>query len=255
MFFDPDNIDEIIFRYRNKDYGAYYMRKKYTSYLFIAIIIAITVFVTTSLFPYLFIKKPVTEISEGALYSEYLVPPPDNTKKPEDDLLPKLKKIQQKAKFDIPQITANAEEITDDFSTESRPGDSASDGNSSTGSREGTLNAGDGNPDAVYTYVEEPPIFPGGENARMMFLRNNIKYPQLALQNKIQGKVYISFIVEKDGSLSNIKVLQGIGAGCDEEALRVMRLMPKWKPGKTQGHPVRVVISMPINFILQIGKT
>lgn len=89
----------------------------------------------------------------------------------------------------------------------------------------------------------------------MEFLRNNIKYPSLALQNKIQGKVYISFIIEKDGSISNVKVLQGIGAGCDEEALRVTRLMPKWKPGKTQGHEVRVVINMPVNFVLQMSKT
>ncbi len=250
-----DDIDEIIFRNRNKEYGAYYLRKNYNRYLVVATILAVTFFVLCWLVPSLTVKPPEKKFSEGALYTEYLGPPPKEIKKPDEDLPPQVRKVQKMAKFVIPQVVVNLEEENSEISMESRPGDTASDGNSTSGSSQGALDGGGGDPDAVYTYVEEAPGFPGGESARMEFLRNNIKYPSLALQNKIQGKVYISFIIEKDGSISNVKVLQGIGAGCDEEALRVTRLMPKWKPGKTQGHEVRVVINMPVNFVLQMSKT
>lgn len=224
--------------------------------MMLAIILAVAVFVVFSVLPMINFKPPEKQLKEGPLYTEYLAPPSKDIEKPEDDLPPQMRKIQKMAQFVIPQIVINIEEESSDFSTESHEGDTTSDGNSSTGSSQGTLDGGgSGNPDAVYTYVEEAPQFPGGESARMLFLRNNIKYPQLALQNKIQGRVYVSFIIEKDGSLTNMKVLQGIGAGCDEEALRVARLMPKWKPGKTQGHEVRVVVNMPVNFILQMSKT
>ncbi|HOY30726.1 MAG TPA: TonB family protein [Bacteroidales bacterium] len=255
MFNYLNDIDEIIFRNRNKDYGAYYLRRKYNKYLLAATVIAVSCFILFAVMPYLAYKQPEKQLSQGALYSEYMAPPPKEIKQPETNIPQTIRKIQQKAKFVVPKVAANIEEETDNFTTESKAGDTASDGNSSTGSSQGTLDGGGGNSDAVYTYVEESPQFPGGENARILFLRNNIKYPQLALQNKIQGKVYVSFIIEKDGSLSNIKVLQGIGAGCDEEALRVTRLMPRWKPGKTQGHEVRVVINMPVNFVLQMSKS
>ncbi|HNW69784.1 MAG TPA: TonB family protein [Bacteroidales bacterium] len=251
-----DDIDDIIFRNRNKEYGAYHMRKKYNKYLLVATILAVAFFVFAAVLPYIVFSKPEKQLKESPLFSEYLAPPPqENIKKPEDVNPIQMRKIQRMAKFVIPEVTAKIEEETNNFSTESKTGDSTSDGNSSTGSSQGSLYGGGGDPNAVYTYVEEAPSYPGGENARMQFLRNNIKYPKLALQNKIQGKVYISFIVEKNGSLSNIKVLQGIGAGCDEEALRVVNLMPKWKPGKTQGREVRVVITMPVNFVLQMSKT
>jgi periplasmic protein TonB len=251
-----DDIDDIIFRNRNKEYGAYHMRKKYNKYLLIATLIAVVSFVLAFVLPSIIFSKPEKHLQESPLFSEYLyTPPPENMKKPEDVNPIQMRKIQQMAKFVIPEVTTKIEEETNNFSTESKTGDSASDGNSSTGSSQGTLDGGGGDPNAVYTYVEEAPSYPGGENARMLFLRNNIKYPKLALQNKIQGKVYISLIVEKNGSLSNIQILQGIGAGCDEEALRVVKLMPKWKPGKTQGHEVRVIINMPVNFVLQMSKT
>jgi TonB family protein len=84
----------------------------------------------------------------------------------------------------------------------------------------------------------------------MKFLVNNIKYPEVARKAGIQGMVHINYIVEKDGSLSSIKVIRGIGSGCDEEALRVVSMMPKWKPGKQRGKIVAVEFNLPINFVL-----
>jgi protein TonB len=102
----------------------------------------------------------------------------------------------------------------------------------------------------IFTVVEENPMFPGGDEARMKFLRDNIKYPQMARESGIQGTVYVTFVVEANGTITNIKILRGIGGGCDEEALRVVRQMPKWQPGKQRGKSVRVQFNMPIRFVL-----
>lgn len=103
----------------------------------------------------------------------------------------------------------------------------------------------------IFTVVESMPEFPGGDAARMKFLQENIKYPQLARESGIQGTVYVTFVVEPDGSISNVRVLRGIGGGCDEEAVRVIQSMPRWIPGKQRGKPVRVQFNMPIRFTLQ----
>jgi TonB family protein len=102
----------------------------------------------------------------------------------------------------------------------------------------------------VLTKVESMPEFPGGLSAFMKYLQENIKYPDDAKDAGIQGRVYLNFIVEKNGSISNIKVIRGIGAGCDEEAVRVVKNMPKWKPGMSKGQPVRVSFNLPIKFSL-----
>lgn len=102
----------------------------------------------------------------------------------------------------------------------------------------------------IFTVVEDQPTFPGGDEARIRFLTNNIKYPQMARENSIQGTVYVTFVVERDGSVTDVRVLRGIGGGCDEEAIRVIKAMPKWNPGKQRGKPVRVQFNMPIKFTL-----
>ncbi len=109
----------------------------------------------------------------------------------------------------------------------------------------------DADTDQVFQVVEVDPEFPGGMEALTKYLSENIKYPEQAKKDKIQGKVYISFVVEKDGSVADAKVLRGIGGGCDEEALRVVNAMPKWTPGKQRNTPVRVQFNLPIVFKLQ----
>ena len=103
----------------------------------------------------------------------------------------------------------------------------------------------------VYQIVEEMPKFPGGENALMDYVAKNVVYPKEAQEKGISGRVFVGFIVEKDGSVSEVKVLRGIGGGCDEESIRVVKAMPKWKPGKQNGKPVRVSYQLPIFFKLQ----
>ncbi len=108
--------------------------------------------------------------------------------------------------------------------------------------------------DSIYQIVDEMPQFPGGEAAMMKFVANNVKYPQEAKDKEIDGRVFVSFVVEKDGSVSNVKVMRGIGGGCDEEAVRVISAMPKWKPGIKDGKPVRVSYMMPLTFKLSDGQ-
>ena len=102
----------------------------------------------------------------------------------------------------------------------------------------------------IFTVVESMPDFPGGDAARIKYLNNNIKYPQMARESGIQGKVFVTFVVEKNGKVTDVKVLRGIGGGCDEEAIRVIKNMPKWVPGKQRGKPVRVQFNLPIIFKL-----
>ena len=94
------------------------------------------------------------------------------------------------------------------------------------------------------------PQYTGGEEAMMKYVAENINYPQEAKDKEIAGRVFVSFVVEKDGSVDEVKVMRGIGGGCDEEVVRVMKGMPKWKPGIQKGKPVRVSYMMPIYFKL-----
>ncbi len=96
--------------------------------------------------------------------------------------------------------------------------------------------------------AEVMPAFPGGERAMITFLQSRIQYPELAKENEIQGTVYLRFVVESDGKLSGFRLLRSLGYGCDEEALRVARQMPKWKPGKQSGVAVPVYFTVPIRF-------
>ena len=103
----------------------------------------------------------------------------------------------------------------------------------------------------IFQIVEQMPEFPGGEGKLMEYVAKNIKYPQIARETGIQGRVFVGFVVEPDGSISNVKLLRGIGGGCDEEAMRVIKSLPKWKPGKQRGKAVRVSYQIPVFFKLQ----
>lgn len=102
-----------------------------------------------------------------------------------------------------------------------------------------------------FVSVEKMPEFPGGEEALYKYLSKNLKYPDIAKEQNLQGKVFVQFIVEKDGSISNPKAVRDIGGGCGEEAVRVVRGMPKWTPGKQRTQTVRVQYTLPVVFQLE----
>ena len=100
----------------------------------------------------------------------------------------------------------------------------------------------------VYTTPDKMPIFPGGKIALVKFIKDNLKYPEEAKAANYKGKVTVSFIVEKKGTVSSVEVIKGIGKGCDEEAMRIVRKMPVWIPGTTGGKQVRVLYKLYIAF-------
>lgn len=106
-------------------------------------------------------------------------------------------------------------------------------------------------PEKIFVAVEQPAEFPGGQAAMMKWLSNNIRYPESAQQNGISGRVVVKFVVEKDGSIGSPTIVKGVDRDLDQEALRVVKRMPKWQPAKNNGQPVRSYFNLPVTFRLQ----
>ena len=104
--------------------------------------------------------------------------------------------------------------------------------------------------DAIFVVAENAPEFPGGTDSLYAYIARNIKYPEAAKKEKIEGRVFVTFVIEKDGQVSSAKILRDIGGGCGEEAIRVVKNMPKWKPGTQRGKPVRFQFNLPVSFLL-----
>ena len=105
-------------------------------------------------------------------------------------------------------------------------------------------------PNKVFLVVEQPPEFEGGLEAMYKFISKNMKYPASARRMNIEGSVFVGFVVDADGKIADASIIKGISADCDKEALRVVQMMPKWRPGKQSGRPVRVKYVLPIKFKL-----
>lgn len=106
-------------------------------------------------------------------------------------------------------------------------------------------------PQDAFTVVDQMPEFPGGQDALMKYLRDNLRYPEDAREMAIQGKVYLRFVVDETGQVTDVRVLRSVNSSLDKESIRVVSRMPPWKPGTLNGKPVKVYYSLPINFKLQ----
>ncbi len=174
----------------------------------------------------------------GSYISEYLPPPTKMPKKP-------------KPKPPVAVLVINP--IPDDSGIEPDDIDFDAGIDESTEIKECFPELPDENIDEeeIFIRVEVDPQFPGGSSAMFRYLSRNIKYPMMAIETGIQGVVYVMFVVEKDGSITDISILRGLAGGCDEEAMRVVKMMPRWKPGKQFNKTVRVQYTLPVRFILQ----
>lgn len=240
-------FDEIIFKDRNKEYGSYILRKKYNRSLLLSLFFSLIFFGAAVLIAVAYntsLDEEYYDFSNVVFEYSDLQYVPDETPKAPDSPKPLDKQILTASSEDLNEIklisdTATATDTTLMKDNTIAEGDSLNGGsNGGNGSDTGI----------VFTRVQEIPMYPGGENARKKFIKEHFKYSSLGQNVKIEGVVWISFIVEKDGSLSAIKVLNGIGAACDNEVLNVVKQMPKWIPGKRNGLPVRVILKMPIRF-------
>jgi periplasmic protein TonB len=249
-----ESLEEIVFKARNKEYGAYVLRHKYQKYTTIAMIIAIFIIGAIVAYPVIaaYINKSRLIVENKTVETEMLnapkaeEPPPPPPPPPPPDVV-------QQQRFVAPIVTSDSVETTmatqDDLSNKPNTEAPAEENIEITDTKTQVIEQEA--PREIFTVVEEQPTYPGGDEARIKFLQANMKYPEEAKELGVQGKVFVTFVVEVDGSITDVKVLRGIGSGCDDEAVRVVKSMPRWVPGKQRGVPVRVQFNLPINFKLQ----
>jgi protein TonB len=255
------SLDDMIFENRNKSYGAYLLRQIYNKHLTISTIIASGLFIVFIAAPYLIsLTKGVTpekklDLSEVTLQEA----PPQDPKEPPPPPVEPPPPLKSTIQFVPPQpvedkqVTENRVVTVDDLkdvdiSTKTEVGDpNGVDRSLLDESNKGPVATDD---NTVQTYVEQMPVFPGGEEALMKYLRDHINYPPMAVENEIQGKVIVDFVVGKDGKIRDIKVAKKLGFGFDEEAVRVIGSMPPWNPGKQNGRTVNVSYKVPVKFTL-----
>ena len=252
--FYVDALDEIVFSERNKDYGAYALRKSYKRFVNRSLFIGIIILLLVALIPFFIWKQQANANEEKVVTAEMSNVTTDKKEEaPPPPPPPPDQQMEQKARFTAPVVTSDTTEVIefnqDDLNQQTV--------NTNVGTEEIVIED-DGGEEIVeqieatpiFTVVEEMPTFPGGDESRIKFLTENIKYPQMAKESGIQGTVYVTFVIDERGRVADVKVLRGIGGGCDEEAVRVVKMMPPWNPGKQSGKPVRVQFNMPIKFTL-----
>jgi periplasmic protein TonB len=267
---ERDMLD-IIFSTRNKAYGAYQLRRSYPEYvgrallygmLLIGFLYAIPAIMAT-VNAALESAKPVEVVAE-------MGPPPDidpNTPPPpppppvetpppptrttQKFVPPVVKKDQEVEQEEIKTIE-ELKETKDDIGKEDKKGtdDAPPEIKDNPTDEVVEAKAAPVVDNTVYEFVEKQPSFPGGEAELQSFLAKNIKYPQFAQESSIQGRVYVQFVVERDGTVTDVKTVKDIGGGCGKEAERVVRSMPKWSAGEQNGRPVRVKFTVPVLFKL-----
>lgn len=266
-------MDDLVFEGRNQAYGAYQLRRRYDERMTSAMIIAMLIFLLGISFPriLLFIKglqpqeNNVLEEITHVLYN----PPVDVVEFPLATPILKvdLPAIKHQIKFvlpvvkkdidvpaDIPSIATNDSIIDKLTGNTAKAGDSSAvDPSLIQDFPPGPIYIEEPEPtnDVPFTYVEQMPEFPDGLKAMYEYINKESRYPSIARDNRISGTVVLQFVVSKEGDLKNIKVVKGFGGGLNEEAVRVVSGMPRWKPGRHNGKPVPVTYTLPFKFVLQ----
>lgn len=268
-----DEWVDLIFENRNKNYGAYKLRKGTTKRNIISIIAVIILAVLA--FAFMAIKNIVDEnarkiaaqqVTELSALNQPKKKAEVKQKKIELEPEKVVERVKSSIKFTAPVIKKDNEVKPED---ELKTQDQLKDNKAAIGSFDVK-----GNDDAngeilkakeviaqpeppkqeenkVFDVVEQMPSFPGGNGALMSYLSENVKYPVVAQENGVQGRVVISFVVERDGSITDVRVVRSVDPSLDREAARVVSSMPKWIPGKQNGSAVRVKYNVPVSFKLQ----
>jgi periplasmic protein TonB len=248
-------FDDIVFESRNKEYGAYSLRKKYNRNVLIAMLIGILILGTAVITPYLNAKalektrkraERLVEIKMENLDQpqEKVEPPPPPPPPPAETVVQvkyvapvvvdsiKPEEIKQLMTADQAQATVKNEDVQVVTQVQEEVKEEEA-------------------PTQVFVVVEEMPTFPGGEGELMKFINSNIVYPDIAKENNIQGRVILRFCVTYKGAVDQVTILKGVDPALDNEAIRVIKMLPTWKPGKQGGKPVNVWYSVPVTFQLK----
>ena len=264
---------DLVFADRNKNYGAYELRSKSSSIMTRALFVSGSLFILLCFSPLIYAKlfpkeEVAVEIARPVDLTKVIHEMKPKTPEPEKKVEPakadpvKVKTVALSQnivvvnKVDLPDPPTIKEIQNAVISDKTQDGieapnlvipDNKGNGNGTGIVKDGAEN---GDPNAVLTIggVDEYPEFNGGAKAWSKYMERNLRYPYQAQEENVQGKVFVSFVVERDGSVTDVKVLRGLGFGCDEEAIKVIKKSPLWKPGKNKGVPVRVRYNMAINF-------
>ena len=263
------DLDDVIFEHRNKAYGAYFLRRKYSKHVKKAALWGTAVFLLLISSPLIadriganhnvLVDGKVALIELPPVAKKFDLPPPPKTPLPEPpkkqiatlDFRPPVVKDNPIEEPIIPKM----DDITVAVSTKTQDGVKENlppiveltAPPVEVPTKEKPVEIED---NSTFIIVEQKPEFENGEKAMYAFLNKNIIYPAIAKENGITGTVFVGFVVSKDGTIRNVEIKRGIGGGCNEEAMRVIKLMPKWKPGKQNGKAVNVAFTLPVKFRL-----
>lgn len=265
---NADYLD-ILFEGRNKQYGGYELRKKYKRRAAVAGLIS--VLAIGGLFGATLIKPKEAAVADLPVVKDVKLadpPPVDPAKPPPPPPVQPPPPVKPTVKFTPPVIKKNEEVKAEEKPEPPKPEENKVVGpKTMAGSGDpdaidpGLAPSGTGTgkpveaappPDKIFTSVEQVPEFPGGQAALMKYLSSNIRYPAAAREDNISGRAILQFVVDKDGSITNIVIQRDVtGSGFGKEAVRVVEGMPKWKPGKQNGQAVKVYYTLPVTFKLQ----
>jgi periplasmic protein TonB len=268
-------IDDLVFKNRNQSYGAFNLRRLYDKRMSKGMMAGMLAFLLLIFTPMMYAKfQEMLQNTEDELSMKEVTlaePPPIDPKKPPPPPPPKVEPPPVKAQIKfVPPVVKKDEEVPIEepppkieelekaiIATETVKGEETKGNDEAKEIAKDppppppVIEEKDPDENKVFDFVQQKPEFPDGDKALLKYLGENIKYPAIARENGIEGRVIVKFQVSKNGSISNAQVVRGIGGGCDEEALRVVKSMPDWKPGKNNGKPVNVTFTLPVTFRLQ----
>jgi protein TonB len=270
-----NTIDDLVFENRNKSYGAFFLRRIYDKNMSRGMLVGMLAFLLLIFSPKLYsmYKDFIESRQDDELMMKEVTlaePPPIDPNKPEPPPPPKVDPppIKDQIKF-VPPVVKKDEEVVDEeppptveelvdkeINVKTEEGkDDGVDASLVEPEKEAPppppVIEEDPDDKKVFDFVQQRPEFPDGEAALQKYLYSNIKYPAIARENNIAGRVIVKFVVTKSGEIQNASIVRSIGGGCDEEALRVVKSMPPWKPGKHNGKAVNVTFTLPITFKLE----
>lgn len=258
-----EGFDEVVFDHRNRAYGAYVLRREYPENALKSLLIRVAVIASILLIPYLarllYHKVQEIQVSSKDGVVDFVVPP----EKEKEVIKEKKKDVKPPSNFNstafhtflITNTTVDSLPTSEELKA-SNPGLFNSTGDEPLMPGDDLVNGPESpiGDDIIKTYgtvdLDRQPEFPGGEKGLHDFLEGNLTYPESAKNIGMQGKVYVTFVINEFGDVTNMKVPREVGGGLDEEALRVIGMMPRWKPGMIKGKPVRVFFKIPIVFKL-----
>lgn len=259
------NLNDLVFEGRNKEYGAYALRKLYNKYISLSTtgaMILFTLIVSYPLITAFFVQEESNDKITGKdriiIFENIVTEIPADKK--EVEILQTVSPKTPLVKFLVPVVKPDELASNEVIPTQKE----LSGKNPGIETVEGNINGSDVDveiidvqepnnqeTEKVFTWAEEMPEFPGGDSELVRFFSQNLNYPEIAKRAGVEGKVILSFVVDKSGKIIDIKVVKSIGAGCDEEAMRILKIMPSWIPGKQNGNPVLTRINIPVVFKLR----